>query len=95
MDKGLKIKTNYHPNKKYTIVQFQDGLGKVWYKIRYLGWLWNSWHKTYVETDYGWTPAVATFESKEAAKKHLDREKERYLVRLKRNQITVTDIGGE
>lgn len=95
IDKELSTKTNYHPNNKYTIVQFKDGCGKVWYKIRYPGWLWSAWHKIYVETYYGWTPFVATFESKEEATEHLNLEKERYLARLKRNQITVTDLGGK
>jgi hypothetical protein len=91
----MATKTNYRPSNKYTIIQFQDGLGKVWYKIRHLGWLWDSWYRIYYETEYGWTPYIPQFDSKEEAIEHLNLEKERYLVRLKRNRVTVTDLGGE
>jgi hypothetical protein len=83
----LSTKTDYHPSHKYAIVEFHNGLDEVWYRIRRIGFWWNSWYRTYFETDYGWTGTIAEFATQEQATNHLNREKEKYLTKQKRNQI--------
>ena len=71
-------RSDYHPKHKYKIVQFTNGLGKTWYKIKIVGYLWDSYYKIYHNTEYGWTPYIIDFDSEQEALDHLKREKEQY-----------------
>ena len=91
--KYISQKSSYHPDHKYKIVKFTNGLGKTWYHIKIVGFLWYSWYKWYHNTDYGWTPYIPDFDSEQSAMDHLRREKEKYI----KNQLidTITSSEGE
>lgn len=71
-------RSDYHPKRNYKIVQFVNGLGQTWYKIKIVGYLWDSYYKMYHNTDYGWTGFVPYFDSEQEALDHLKRDKETY-----------------
>lgn len=71
-------RSDYRPKRNYRIVQFVNGLGKTWYKIKIVGYLWDSYYKMYYNTDYGWTGFIPYFDSEQEALDHLKRDKETY-----------------
>lgn len=85
--------SDYRPNCRYTIVRFENGLGRVWYQIQMPGLFCKKWFRCWSNTDYGWTPYIPEFESEDKAKEFLREEQEEYVRNIRRASICVTSCG--
>ena len=88
----MRVKSDYDPKHKYKIIKFENGLGKVWYKIQIQGWIFNRWFNRWYDSAYGWTPCPPIFDSEEEARRFLSKEEQIYKENELRKIIKTTEI---
>ncbi len=86
--------TDYCPTRKYFFVKFTDGNGKEWWQIAYRWGWWTYYLKSLREYASGtvYTDAL-TFDSLDAAKQHLEKERAYCERETKSRQITFEIVG--
>jgi hypothetical protein len=71
------LATDYCPSRKYTLAKFTDGNGKQWWQLAYQWGWWTCYLNCLGFHDSG--PASRSpmeFDTSEAARRHLERERE-------------------
>jgi hypothetical protein len=85
--------SDYQPGRTYQFVQFIDGTGKSWWKIRYAWGFWTYYVRNWMNTDYGWTATEMSFDTQAEAESYLERLRNRYELQWMKSQVT--KIAGE
>ena len=67
--------TDYCPSRKYSVVEFTDGLGKQWFQLAYRWVFWVFYLQALRETDYGMYGQPLQFDTKEKAVTHIKKER--------------------
>jgi hypothetical protein len=86
--------TDYCPTRKYFFVKFTDGNGEQWWKIAYRWGWWTCYLKRLCEHYSGSvTGSAMTFDSIDAAKRHLEKERAWLERETRSKQVSVEIVG--
>lgn len=87
------LSTDYCPSRDYFVVELTDGNGREWYQLAYRGWWGLRWLNSIGHTDYGDSFSPMTFDSEDAARSHIVREREWMDRKNRAERVTARVIG--